>query len=361
MSEKLYTYTQGDTWEGKELPNWVFQLFTAFPLTGFFGIDHLLFHSPQTALMKAVVNIFTLGSWYIYDILQQLADQEKVKEYGLTIPAFGASGLGYGLVGKGDASQGFSKVLFFLAYVLLIFVPFGISSFVVGDVKGGIAKVFATFWILPILFWTLYEVFLLVFKPADLFTKGTPRAFPFSLFMDPNGFSPRVMTPGAVKEIEASMAAAENAEKAKPGFFGTLFNSIFSFFGISSPAELIDDTKCQVVPPVKQTVGAALTAVQGVAGLAASVPAIAQKATETITAFSDPEKLKELAMKQSGGGALESSGSLDGLLWVGVITLLVGGFAIAGIRTVGKKILDTRDKDDSPRNRNDSPPQPRSV
>lgn len=359
MSEKLYTYTQGHTWGGKELPNWVFQLFTAFPLTGFFGIDHLLFHSPQTAFMKAIVNIFTLGSWYIYDILQQFGDSEKVKEYGLTIPAFGASGLGYGLIGKGEPTQGVSSVLFFLGYVLLILVPFGISSFVVGDIPGGIAKVVATFFVLPLMFWTLFEIFLLVFKPADLFTKGAPRAFPFSLFMDSHGFAPRVMTPEAIKEAEAKATAEAN----KPGFFGNVVTSILGFFGLKSPADLIDDAKCTYVPPVKQTVGAALTAVEGVAGLAAAGPAIAQKATETITAFSDPEKLKELATKQAGGGLFQDSpGSLDGLLWIGIITLLVGGFAIAGIRTVGKKILEKKgDKDDNPRERNDSPPQPRSV
>jgi hypothetical protein len=357
MSEKPYTYTQGEFWGGKELPKWIFLLFTAFPLTGFFGIDHLLYHSPRTALMKAIVNLFTLGSWYIYDILQQFGDKEKVQSYGLTIPVLGASAIGYGLLGEEEATQTFLKPISFLGYVLFLMIPFGISSFLIGDTKGGLAKVLATFWVLPLFFWTLYEIFFLFYKPSDLFTKGAPRAFPFTLFMDSHGFAPRVMTPDAVKEHEK----AAEAEANQPGFFGKIITSIFSFFGLSSPADLLDTAKCVVVPPVQQTVGAAMTAAEGVAGLAATVPAIATKATETITAFSDPQKLQEIAKKQTGGGVFDDTGALDSIFWIALISLFLGGMAIAGIRKFQKQSEHTRNKDDSPNFRNDSPPNPRSV
>ena len=66
---KYPTYTSGKFWGGTVVPFWVFMLFTAFPLTGLLGLDHLLFRSPSTALLQGITNIFTLGIWYIYDMV----------------------------------------------------------------------------------------------------------------------------------------------------------------------------------------------------------------------------------------------------------------------------------------------------
>ena len=64
---------------------WLFTLFF-----GFFGLHHLMLRSPQTALMCCLVNIFTFGYWYFYDLIQLSS-----KEYGgLGDDGLNAYGLG---------------------------------------------------------------------------------------------------------------------------------------------------------------------------------------------------------------------------------------------------------------------------
>ena len=81
-----FSYTKAPFWENKKVYSfWVLQLLTILP-TGFFGLDHLFLRSPLTALAKAFLNIFTLGFWYFYDILQVTVDRETVKSVGLSVP-----------------------------------------------------------------------------------------------------------------------------------------------------------------------------------------------------------------------------------------------------------------------------------
>jgi len=64
---------------------WLFTLFF-----GFWGVHHLMLRSPQTALMCCLVNIFTFGYWYFYDLIQLSS-----KEYGgLGDDGLNAYGLG---------------------------------------------------------------------------------------------------------------------------------------------------------------------------------------------------------------------------------------------------------------------------
>ena len=87
--------THGQYWGGHVLPYWVFLVVTALPMTGFFGLDHLLFKSPSTALFKCITNIFTLGLWYFYDIIQAFSDKHYVKHFGLSVPFSGPKGLAF--------------------------------------------------------------------------------------------------------------------------------------------------------------------------------------------------------------------------------------------------------------------------
>ena len=36
-------------------------------LGGFFGLDHLYLRSPLTFIAKLITNIFTFGTWWLYD------------------------------------------------------------------------------------------------------------------------------------------------------------------------------------------------------------------------------------------------------------------------------------------------------
>ncbi len=347
-------YTSGKFWGGTVLPYWVLMVVTALPFLGFFGIDHLLFRSPSTALAKCFTNIFLLGIWYFYDIVQVFGDRQFIKEYGLTKPISGAAGLGLGyfrgVSGKdtlGPSSTGAVGILLFVLYLFSSLLPFGVSNFLAGDVEGGVGKFLLSFgpwgliWI-PFLFIAgFFEIYRNLFEPAKIFTEGALRPPPLTLLLHSTGYSPNLMNPETMKK---------EVEKSKVSLYDTFIKPILSFFGIADPKEILDTTKCQVVPPIEKTVSAAKTAAEGLTKVAATVPAVAQEATEKLSAFTDPAKLQEAAAAaakvQTGGGS--SSSLLDGLFVGGLGFLILGGLFAAFVRKTLKRRDGEGIQDDRP-------------
>jgi hypothetical protein len=357
-STKYPQYTSGKFWGGTVIPFWVMMLFTAFPLTGFFGLDHLLFRSPTTAFLKGLTNIFTFGLWYVYDMVQVFSDKQFIKDYGLSKPFAGAAGLGLdyfsGIKGKdtlGPSKSGIMSLILFVVYLFTIFAPFGVSNFVAGDVDGGIGKFLLSFgpwgliWV-PFLFVAaFFELYRNFTEPEKMFTEGAVRPTPLNFLMESTGYSPNIMNPDS---IEASK------EKQKVDWYGTFVKPVLSFFGITDPKEVLDTAKCVVVPPIKKTVNAATTAASGITALAATVPEVAAEASQKLATFTDPEQLKAAAAKASGvqvggvqlGGA---SSSFDYLFIGGLGLLIVGGLFAAFLRkTLNKKNATEGDRDDRP-------------
>ena len=71
-----YYYTQREFWGGASLSYMVYTALALIPITGLLGLDHMYMRSPGTGLLKAVMNFFTLGFWYFYDVVQATTDQE---------------------------------------------------------------------------------------------------------------------------------------------------------------------------------------------------------------------------------------------------------------------------------------------
>ena len=374
---KAPTYTHGSYWGGAQLPFWVFLLFTAFPLTGFFGIDHLLFRSPSTAFTKGITNIFTLGLWYFYDIIQAFSDKDFIESYGFSKPAVGPAGLALDYFsnitskevkknqnGGGDKIEtekqsGAFGVLVFIAYIFSLFMPFGISNFVAGDNMGGVVKLLLSLiFIWGIIFWipyffmgSFFELYRALFSTETLFEKGVLRIPPLSLIMAPDGLAPNLMNPKALE--------AEAKKKADDTFYNNWIKPILSFIPF---ADVLDTTKCAVVPPAKQTIEAAQQASEGVIGLAKTVPEVASKATGQLTAFTDPEKLKALAIdKTMSGGAigLGKEGAFDWVIVAGLGILVFGGLGASALRKYFSN--EQNDEPSGKANTNDAPPNPRGI
>lgn len=357
-------YTHGKFWGGTVLPYWVFLFFTAFPITGLLGIDHLVFRSPSTAMSKFFTNIFTLGLWYFYDMIQAFSDRQYVNDYGFSRPFSGPAGLALdyfrGIQSGGapapESKSGFIGILLFIAYSMSLFIPFGISSFIAGDTNGGIAKFLMSFgpwgliWIPFLSVVAFYETYLFYMKTQDLFEKGVVRVPPITWFMDKEGFAPNLMNPASIEKHAAEKSA--EAKQNSGDLYSKYIQPFLKMFGITDPKEVLDTTKCAVLPPVKETVDAAQTAGKGVIKIASKVPEIADKVATKLTAFTDPEALKAAAMSsvQKGG----ASSSFDAILLGGLLLIILGGLGASILRSVEDKHRRIEPDDDTP-------PKPRTL
>lgn len=137
---------------------------------GFFGLDHLYLRSPLTCILKTLVNINFLGSWWIYDVFQAFFNREIVKVFGLNIPGYGPFGIGAGCLIQEKPDK---KHMAFFIYGLSLFVGgfFGLDSFILDDSRSGIIRILMvlSMFLMPVSAgWWTYDVFMFLFKTTDV-------------------------------------------------------------------------------------------------------------------------------------------------------------------------------------------------
>lgn len=381
----LFAYTRGSYWGGPWYSYWTLIVTTIF--FGLFGGDHFWLRSPTTGFLKLLVNILTFGLWYIYDILQILGEPERVQKHGLSIPIVGHAGIGAGMfVDNNPGAQTSKSPWRFLAYLVLVCIPFGFDFFVAGDSNGGTARLLTTvlFFLWPFGFlWGCINMFRAVFMPKTLFEEGTYRMFPFSWIMDSNG--PSVLGP---KDIAAKCR--------QPGLIGAIIETVSAlvvplinifFPGVSPAVESVAlatragagaiktaaNTTTAVLSaakePAVQATRVASSIAQQVPPALSAIPDITSKVTSDLSKMASPEGLKALAEKQgvtlpvqSGGGLVGegSSGFEDMALLVVLVSVLSAG-AYFGFKRLNNTWFSKQNGNGDRRERNDTPPEPRSV
>jgi len=383
-----FSYTKAPFWENKKVYSfWVLQLLTILP-TGFFGLDHLFLRSPLTALAKAFLNIFTLGFWYFYDILQVTVDRETVKSVGLSVPfpwtaLFGGSsgGIASGMFldpGQKPDDDAVSPWRY-LIYALLTFLPLGFDHFVAGDFVGGAIKFLATISIvlLPLaLLWGCFNMYRAWIKPADLFKKGIYRIWPFSMVVGATFPVKGVLGPGRPEDEDPACRSGGILGLAADIVLEPVKTAVDGIAGI--PAAIIDPLEVAVKEGLAPTVTAGLKVGQLVPQVINGVPQLAANVSSKLEAVSDlntimrkskaplgvtgvigsgtnaiglAAKAATAVVQGGGGGATISAPFSDGALLFTLALLVFGG----GILTL------IRSREDGPPKENDTPPNPGTV
>jgi len=367
----MFDYTQQPFWRGPWYPYWSLIIISIFG--GLFGLDHFWLRSPLTGVLKMIVNIFGLGIWYFYDLLQILGEKESVMKNGLTAPIFGPLGIGAGMFVDNNQGKPLAKSPYrFLAYLILLWLPFGFDFYIAGDSNGAMAKFICTivpiFW--PIAFiWGFVNIVKALFTPKSVFTEGTYRMFPVNWFTDASG--PSVLGPvdipagsgvcgtGGITGVISSVAGSAVGVIA-PG----LIPAVGAITGATEAvADGITETATASANAAKEVINSAIKPAINVASTASSVaveiPAAVQglhgvgsEITSKLGAVTSNEGLKALA-KQSGGGSDFSSLAL--LLF---FTIILGGGTFMAVRRMNLNTSFFIKKSDD---KNDAPPESRGL
>lgn len=312
-----------------------YYLFVALTfLFGFVGLDHMYLRSNETAFKKLLLNVFGLGIWYVWDVIQVLKDGAYVRKHGLNSPFDWIRGIGRGMFAEPQSQKEKSewaapKSYFMYTLLAICLGAFGADKFYMGANWQGMAKLFSVFNIFLFLFgilWVLWDAFHAYFDTKTLLKDGIAPPIPFSWFF------------GSIKTDAFKVQQVK--EKDTGGFLASLLPSI----------GLRDAYRELVVPILQPTVGSAIQSVEKVmsvgtkaAALGASAftagPAFVGNLADQVTQQAQQvslESVQKAAMDAAAnrqpqqGGASPSSFNGPGPILAGALTAIVVAGGLKG-------------------------------
>jgi len=338
-------------------------------ILGFFGLHHLLLRSPQTAIIAFVINIFTLGYWWSYDLVQLAArTTNDLNEYGMDHP-WGFLGIAQGMWLPDDGSvesEGPNPVWFFLYCLLLPIAP--LAQAIAGDTQNALTRFF-NLTIIPlgfILFGCaiLNDYWLALAKPATLCIAGSSRFFPYTMLgWDVDGYSPTITgneTPPSCPRpsLIASMTTAflPFLDIVHPPSAALIRKGMEGVQHVKTVATTVATTGVKAVTTAAtlpgKIVGAATGPLQKASEIIANPAAASAAKPAASSAASAGKAVKssiatEVGTLQSGGARNEKT-PLDYVAAGSIGALIIGGLVVALTRSSNGK-------------QTDSPPKPAAV
>jgi TM2 domain-containing membrane protein YozV len=326
---------------------------------GFFGTDHFYLRSFGTGVQKLIFNIFSLGFWWWWDVLQIVTDSNKVKAEGLNTPFDWVRGVGRGVfedpVKKAEALENGGKIvrvkkdLFVYALLTMILGICGADKFYIGETYQGIAKLLSVFNIFTFLFglaWVIWDIVNVLFYTESLVKNGISPPPPFTwLFPEPIKAEPLFMP----EEVSKEQLEKESAKEAPVGGFPILGMDTFRFWYKELAVPLLQPTVGTAVKTADKTVqlGEKAAAVGG--EVLAAGPKVASAVTSSIASALNPAVIMEQVQQaaadkaasrigvQAGGGLTGRDGESSGPIVAGTLLAVV----LAG---AGKFVYDIVNK-----------------
>jgi hypothetical protein len=185
-----------DVWKHPDRSYYLFITLSVF--FGFLGFDHFYLRSFGTGVQKFIVNIFTFGLWYFWDLIQICFDGQKVQKDGLDSPFEWIRGIGRGvfldpkekIAMMSDPAAPIirtKKDIVIYALLTMMFGIFGFDKLYMGHPWQAITKFLSVFNILFFLFglmWVVWDIVHVAFYPESLLKSGIAAPLPFSLIFD---------------------------------------------------------------------------------------------------------------------------------------------------------------------------------
>jgi TM2 domain-containing membrane protein YozV len=157
---------------------------------GFFGIDHFYLRSFATGTQKFLINCFTFGLWYFWDIIQIVTEGKEIRQRGLNSPLDWIRGIGRGTFlptedhKRTDGKHNEAPKSYIVFAVLSIFFGWlGADKFYIGQPWQGVTKLISCFNIFLILFgwmWVVWDAVHVFFMTSTVLRNEAYNPLPFS-------------------------------------------------------------------------------------------------------------------------------------------------------------------------------------
>ena len=174
------------TWKNPDRNYFVFVILSV--LLGLLGADHFYLRSFQTGMLKIIFNIFTLGFWHYWDLIQIVSDGKKVREEGLTSPFDWICGIGKGVFTSAESEAKkphyvAQKSYLLYAFLAIFFGFLGFDKLYMGEFWQGVAKCLSCFNIFLFLFgfiWVVWDSVHALFMTKSILEDGIVAPIPYS-------------------------------------------------------------------------------------------------------------------------------------------------------------------------------------